>query len=109
MIKLRRIDLLWRSITEGFSRTSIKDHFDHFDLLMSDLLDGGVFGDVLADEFVGVLDSTALPGGVGSGEVDRNAKGLGGFGVTDELAAIVIGESFHVISAQGAESGLMYE
>jgi hypothetical protein len=41
----------------------IKQHFDHLDFLIGELLEVSLFWEVLADQLVGVLDGASLPGG----------------------------------------------
>src|SRR5262249_18591914 len=52
----------------------------------------GAFGQVVADQAVGVLVGAALPGGVGVGEVDRDAGGDGEGGVAGHFLAAVPGQ-----------------
>ena len=61
------------SVAEAFA-WSVVDLFDGVGkLLRADGVDFGSFGDVLAQETVGVLVAAALPGGVGVGEIDPDA------------------------------------
>ena len=60
--------------------------------LVGDLIEVAALGIILADEAVGVLVGAALPGGVGVGEVDREAGGGLDPLETGELLAVVEGE-----------------
>ena len=52
----------------------------------------GAFGQVLAQQAVGVLVGAALPGGMGVAEVDRDAGGDGEVGVVGHFLALIPGD-----------------
>src|SRR5689334_1418348 len=52
----------------------------------------GAFGEVVADQAVGVFVGAALPGRMGVGEVDRDAGGDGELGVVGHFFALVPGQ-----------------
>ena len=73
-----------------------------------DLLEGSVLGQVLADQSVGVLVGTALPGDVGIGEVDVGLELVRQHLMTRELLAVVQGQTGDLVEdwPQAAVRGL---
>ena len=65
----------------------------------------GAFGEVLAQQTVGVLVAAALPGGVGVGEVDLDTGGDGEAGVAGHLLAAVPGQGLHRPPGPGQRGG----
>src|SRR5438105_15549730 len=75
--------LRWRLPTEGLSGPAVERGGNSLDLFGGPAREVGAFGEVLAQQAVGVLVRPALPGAVRVGEVDRDAgldpeHGVGG-------------------------------
>ena len=79
---------------------------------MCERLEVRAFGQVLANESVGVLVEPALPGMVGVGEVALGVESLGDGLMVGELLAVVIGERVDKVGMrlqcceQGVRDGL---
>ena len=69
----------------------------------SDFAEVGAFGEVVAEEAVGVLHGAFLPGGVGVGVVEGGVEDAFEGGLVEELASIIGGHG--VDCAQGAFGG----
>jgi len=73
--------LSWGLSVQDDAGSAVEAVLDGLDLGVGDVGEAGAFGEVLADQAVGVLVGGALPGAVGVGEVDRDVGGGGEVGV----------------------------
>src|SRR5215475_671701 len=78
-------------VAEGFAGAGVELVGDGVELVLGVGAQVGAFGQVVADQAVGVLVGAALPGRVGVGEVDGDAGGDGEGGVGFHLGAAVPG------------------
>ena len=98
--------LSWGLSVQDDAGSAVEAVLDGLDLGVGDIGEAGAFGEVLADQAVGVLVGGALPGAVGVGEVDRDVGGGGEVGVPGHLASLVPGDRGPYGSGQVSDHGL---
>src|SRR5215204_1300441 len=76
-------------VVEGLSGSGVEALGDGVEVGLGELGQGGAFGEVLAQQPIGVLVRAALPGAVRVGEVDGQAGGGGDLFVAGQLHATV--------------------
>lgn len=74
------------------------------DIIAGEVIEVGVFRDVLPDEFVGIFDGSFLPRGIGVGEKDGSLEDHGDKMVGSEFESVISGDRADVISI-GKEEG----
>lgn len=84
-------NVFWRVKVQLFTWSAVYFELDVADLFRGNSVEISAFREILAYEFVGVLDGPFLPSGVGVREIDCSAEPLGDCAVCGEFRAVVGG------------------
>ena len=104
LVELERRENFVRSLeVKDLARAAVEASFDGLELGVCDGTEIGTFGQVLADEAVGVFVGSPLPWAVGIAEEDADGEPLGQGLVQGHFRALVVGKRLAQAGRDGAK------